>query len=61
MDVPFQCGAQGLSVGEVLRLFGELMESWELAEQTSCCELRRVQNNWRHHLYILSPLIAERS
>ena len=52
MDVPVQCGAQGLSVGEVLRLFGELMESRELAEQTSCCELRRVlhvQNNWRHH------------
>ena len=42
MDVPVQCGAQGLSVGEVLRLFGELMESWELAEQTSCCELRLV-------------------
>ena len=49
MDVPVQCGAQGLSVGEVLRLFGELMESWELAEQTSCCELRLVPINRRHH------------
>ena len=61
MDVPFQCGAQGLSVGEVLRLFGELMESWELAEQTSCCELRLVPINRRHHPPIQHALSLPRS
>ena len=56
MDVPVQCGAQGLSVGEVLRLLW-----WAEGEQGACGadELLRaapctVHNNWRHHPYMLS-------